>query len=40
LLRLVAERPRPLASLDADAVESLRRDGLVLVAEGVVALPG
>jgi hypothetical protein len=40
LLTLVAERPRPLASLDQDAVESLRRDGLVLVAEGVVALPG
>jgi A/G-specific adenine glycosylase len=40
LLRLVAERPRPLASVDADAAESLRRDGLVLVADGVVALPG
>jgi A/G-specific adenine glycosylase len=39
LLRLVAERPRPLTGLDADAVESLRRDGLVHVADGVVALP-
>jgi A/G-specific adenine glycosylase len=38
-LRLVAERPRPLAELDGEAVVSLERDALVLVAEGVVALP-
>jgi A/G-specific adenine glycosylase len=39
LLRLVAEAPRTLGSVDAEAAESLRRDGLVLVADGVVALP-
>jgi A/G-specific adenine glycosylase len=38
-LRLVADTPRPLSELDADAVESLRRDALVRVAAGVVALP-
>jgi A/G-specific adenine glycosylase len=38
-LRLVAEHARPLAELDADAVAALRRDSLVVVAEGVVALP-
>jgi A/G-specific adenine glycosylase len=38
-LRLVAERARPLAELDADAVAALRRDALVVVADGVVALP-
>ncbi len=38
-LRLVAERTRPLADLDADAVESLRRDGLVVAEAGIVALP-
>jgi A/G-specific adenine glycosylase len=40
LLRLVAEEPRPLDAVDADAVESLLRDGLVRLDEGVVALPG
>jgi A/G-specific adenine glycosylase len=39
LLRLVAEAPRTLVSVDAEAAESLRRDGLVLVADGIVALP-
>jgi A/G-specific adenine glycosylase len=39
-LRLVADGARPLADLDADAVEALRRDALVRVANGVVALPG
>jgi A/G-specific adenine glycosylase len=39
-LRLVAERARPLAELDAEAVESLRRDGLVVADGEVVALPG
>jgi A/G-specific adenine glycosylase len=38
-LRLVAERERPLAELDADAVDSLARDGLVQVDAGIVALP-
>jgi A/G-specific adenine glycosylase len=38
-LRLVAERSRPLADLDADAVAALARDALVSVADGVVALP-
>jgi A/G-specific adenine glycosylase len=39
-LRLVTEAARPLAQLDADAVRSLQRDGLVAVADGTVALPG
>jgi A/G-specific adenine glycosylase len=38
-LRLVAERPRPLAELDGEAVESLAADGLVSVAAGIAALP-
>jgi A/G-specific adenine glycosylase len=38
-LRLVAERPRPLASLDAEAVRSLERDELVQVEDELVALP-
>jgi A/G-specific adenine glycosylase len=38
-LRLVAEEPRPLGELDAEAVESLERDGLVRRAGGLVALP-
>jgi A/G-specific adenine glycosylase len=38
-LRLVAEAERPLADLDPEAVESLRRDGLVTVAGGLAALP-
>ena len=38
-LRLVAERPRPAAELDADAVAALRRDGLVAELDGVVGLP-
>ena len=39
-LRLVASSPRRLADLDAEAVDSLSRDGLVSVSDGVVALPG
>jgi A/G-specific adenine glycosylase len=39
-LRLVADAERPIAELDLDAVESLARDGLVLVADGTVSLPG
>jgi A/G-specific adenine glycosylase len=39
-LRLVAEAPRPLDQLDAEAVTALHRDGLVSVADGLVALPG
>jgi A/G-specific adenine glycosylase len=39
LLRLVAEKPRPIGELDAEAVESLARDGLVEQAAGLVRLP-
>jgi A/G-specific adenine glycosylase len=39
-LRLVATAARPLEQLDGDAVRSLARDGLVLVAEDTVSLPG
>jgi A/G-specific adenine glycosylase len=39
-LRLVADAERPVDDLDADAVESLARDGLVLVTDGTVSLPG
>jgi A/G-specific adenine glycosylase len=38
-LRLVADSPRSLASLDADAVRSLERDELVLVEDELVSLP-
>ena len=38
-LRLVAESERREDELDADAVESLARDGLVVVAAGRVSLP-
>src|SRR5438128_1649113 len=38
-LQLVAEGPCPLGELDGDAVEALRRDGLVGIADGLVALP-
>jgi A/G-specific adenine glycosylase len=38
-LQLVAERPRPLDDVDAEAVASLERDGLVESRRGVVALP-
>jgi A/G-specific adenine glycosylase len=38
-LRLVAERPRSLASLDAEAVRALERDQLVLVIGELVSLP-
>ncbi len=40
VLRAVAERPRPLGRLDADAVAALERDGLVAVENGSVSLPG
>jgi A/G-specific adenine glycosylase len=39
VLRAVAERPRPLGRLDADAVAALERDGLVTVEDGSVSLP-
>ena len=39
LLKLVAGGAQPLVEVDAEAVESLRRDGLVVVADGLVALP-
>jgi A/G-specific adenine glycosylase len=38
-LRLVAEAERPLAEVDLEAVESLRRDELVLVEDELVRLP-
>jgi len=38
-LRLVAEAPRPLASLDAEAVRALERDELVRVEDELVRLP-
>jgi A/G-specific adenine glycosylase len=38
-LRLVAERPRPLAELDADAVAALVGDGLLHVSGGLALLP-
>ena len=38
-LRVVADTPRPLGDLDDEAVRSLERDGLVVVENGVVALP-
>jgi A/G-specific adenine glycosylase len=38
-LRLVADGPRPLGELDAEAVEALARDGLVSVEAGLVSLP-
>jgi A/G-specific adenine glycosylase len=39
-LRTIAEAPRELATLDDEAVRSLERDGLVVVDDGRVALPG
>jgi A/G-specific adenine glycosylase len=38
-LRLVAERPRRLAELDAEAVGSLEHDGLIEVTDRLVRLP-
>jgi A/G-specific adenine glycosylase len=38
-LRLVAAKPRGLGELDAEALEALRRDGLVQVADGRATLP-
>jgi A/G-specific adenine glycosylase len=40
VLRAVAEHARHADELDADAVDSLATDGLVVVAAGVVSLPG
>jgi A/G-specific adenine glycosylase len=38
-LRLVAESARSVDALDGEAVQSLQRDGLVVVQDGLVALP-
>jgi A/G-specific adenine glycosylase len=38
-LRLVAEQPRRLTTLDVDAVRALERDGLVATSGGLVRLP-
>lgn len=39
LLTRVAAEALPLEAIDAETVESLQRDGLVVVADGLVALP-
>lgn len=39
-LRAITASPRALNALDDEAVRSLERDGLVVVDDGVVALPG
>ena len=39
-LRTVADAPSALEELDDEAVRSLKRDGLVVVEQGVVGLPG
>ena len=38
-LRALVESPRDLTELDDQAVRSLERDGLVVIEEGLVALP-
>jgi hypothetical protein len=38
-VRLIADGPPPLAEVDLEAVESLRRDELVLVEDELVRLP-
>jgi A/G-specific adenine glycosylase len=38
-LRLVAGAPRPATELDEEVVRALERDGLVVVADGLVRLP-
>ena len=38
-LRLVADRPRRVSGLDAEAVRALQRDGLVVVERGIARLP-
>jgi A/G-specific adenine glycosylase len=38
-LRLVAESERPVDTLDGEVVRALERDGLVVVADGLAALP-
>jgi A/G-specific adenine glycosylase len=40
ILRLVAEKARPVGELDPEAVEALAGDGLVVVSRGLVGLPG
>jgi A/G-specific adenine glycosylase len=40
LLRLVATDPQPVEGLETPVVEALGRDGLVVVADGLVRLPG
>jgi A/G-specific adenine glycosylase len=39
-LRLVAEHPRPLEALDAEAADALLADGLLVVRNGRASLPG
>ena len=40
VLRLVGEASRPATALDAEVVRALERDGLVVVVDGLVGLPG
>ena len=40
VLRLVAEGPQALQEVDAEAVRALEQDGLVVVTDGFVGLPG
>jgi A/G-specific adenine glycosylase len=40
VLRLVADRPRPLLDLEIDAAQALAHDGLVVIRDGLVELPG
>ena len=39
-LRLVADGGRPVAALEAEVVDALARDGLVVVVDGFATLPG
>jgi hypothetical protein len=39
VLRLVADAPRAIEELDAEAVQSLTGDGLVSVRDGLAGLP-
>ena len=39
VLRAVGESPRPATALDAEAVDALAQDGLVVIVDGLVVLP-
>ena len=40
VLRIVGDSPQPANQLDGEAVRALERDGLVVVVDGLVGLPG